>query len=178
MLALPRIGITLSAMLRAGVLDLPESVIRLLHSYERRARRPEYAARLAILLSEMPAETLQQMWRLSNDELRSASAVLTVARLLGDFRVNEAAYRHPAALADGVEVAAVLSNWGEAGKAALRDQLERLEVRNFPLNGGDLIKAGMSPGPALGAELERLEQAWIEGGFALDREALMGMIRR
>lgn len=178
MLSLPRIANTLAAMLRAGVLELPEGSVKLLHNYERRARRPEFTARLAILMAEMPVELLQDSWRLSNDEIRTASAVLTVAQLLGDFRVNEAAYRHPAALADGVEVAAVLSDWGEAGKAALREQLERLEVPRFPLNGGDLIEAGMSPGPALGAELERLEQAWVESGFTLDRQGLLGLVNR
>jgi len=178
MLGLPKVSKTLTAMVRAGVLDLPEPVGKLLHTYERGARRPDLTGRLAILTSEVPAEQLQQNWRLSNDEMRTTLAVLTVARLLGEFRVNEAAYRHPAALVDGVEVAAVLSNWGEAGKAALRDQLERLDVQRFPLSGGDLIAAGLQPGPALGAELERLERLWVEGGFTLDREALLAMAGR
>jgi hypothetical protein len=30
----------------------------------------------------------------------------------------------------------------------------------------------------MGLELERLEQAWIESGFALDRDALVEMLRR
>ncbi|MGN6488302.1 MAG: CCA tRNA nucleotidyltransferase [Devosia sp.] len=178
MLGLPRIANTLLAMLRAEVLTLSERSVKLLHTHERRARRPNLTARLAILMAEMPARRLQDMWRLSNDDINTASAVLTVARLLGDFRVNEAAYRHPAALADGVEVAAVLSDWGEAGKDALREQLERLDVPRFPLNGDDLLKAGLAPGPGLGAELERLEGAWIESGFTLDRDALLGMLRR
>ncbi len=178
MLALPRIGVTLTAMVRASVLDLPEAAVKLLHYYERRARRPEVAARLAILLTAVPPNTLQESWRLSNDDMRTASAVLTVARLLGDFQIYEAAYRHPAALADGVDVAMVLSDWGEAGRAAVREQLERLEVPRFPLRGDDLMAAGHRPGPALGAELDRLERLWIEGGFTLDREALLALSRR
>lgn len=178
MLRLPRVGNTLAAMQRAEVLALPERAVRLLHTYERRARRPDLTARLAILMAVLPAKALQQAWRLSNDEIRTASAVLDAARLLGDFRVNEAAYQHPAALADGVEVAAVLSDWGEAGKDALREQLERLDVPRFPLSGDDLLKSGMRPGPALGAELERLERAWIESGFALDRQALLAQVKR
>jgi len=178
MLTLPKVGNTLTAMVRADVLALPGEAVKLLGIYERNARRPDLAGRLAILLSVMPAEVLQDIWRLSNDDMRTATAVVTVARLLGDFRVNEAAYRHPAVLADGVEVAAVLSDWGEAGKAALRDQLERLDVPQFPLKGGDLLAFGIKPGPTLGAELERLERLWIEGGFALDREALLGLAKR
>lgn len=178
MLGLPRVANTLGAMVRAGVLSLPPQSLKALHSYERQARRPDFTARLAILMAEMSSDALQLMWRLSNDEMRTAQAVLTVARLLGDFHVNEAAYRHPAALVDGVDVAGVLSNWSEAGKAAIREQLARLDVPRFPLNGGDLIASGWSPGPALGAELERLESVWIASGFALDREALIGQVRR
>jgi len=178
MLSLGRVAKTLVAMVRAGVLVLSERALKLLHTYERQARRPNLTSRLAILMGEMPEDLLQGIWRLSNDEVRTAGAVLAVARLLGDFRVNEAVYRHPAALADGVEVAAVLSDWGEAGKAALRDQLERLQVPRFPLTGGDLIAAGFESGPALGAELERLERLWIEGGFTLDRDGLLTAARR
>lgn len=177
MLSLPKVATTLAAMVRAEVLALPEAAVTLLQIYERRAPRPDFTGRLAILMTVVPPDDLQSRWRLANEEMRIASMVLAAARLLGDFRVNEAAYRYPAVLAEGVEVAGVLSNWGEAGKAAVREQLERLDVPRFPLNGGDLIAAGLKPGPALGAELERLERAWIEGGFTLDRETLLGMTR-
>ena len=178
MLALPRVASTLSAMVRADILALPEAAIGLLQLYERRARRPNFTGRLAVLMTVLDADELQSRWRLSNEEMRTADVVLAAARLLCDFRVNEAAYRYPASLGDAVEVAAVLSNWGEAGKAALREQLERLDVPRFPLNGGDLLATGLTPGPALGAELERLERAWIEGGFTLDRAALLEMAKR
>lgn len=178
MLALPKVANTLTAMVRAEILALPDAAVKLLQLYERRARRSDLTGRLALLMTVVPPDELQAKWRLSNEEMLIATVVLTVARLLGDFQVNEAAYRHPASLADGVEVAAVLSNWGEAGKAALREQLERLEVPRFPLNGGDLIAAGLKPGPALGAELDRLERAWIEGGFTLGRDALIEMAKR
>jgi poly(A) polymerase len=178
MLELPRVANTLSAMVKADVIGLPEWALKLLAAYEREGHRADFSGRLAILLSEMPDSLLQGIWRLSKDEIRSASMVLATARLLGEFRINEAAYRYPAALADGVEVAAVLSNWGEAGKAALREQLGALDVPRFPLRGDDLIEAGIPPGPRLGSEYERLERAWIEGGFALDRNELLAMVER
>lgn len=177
MLALPRIANTLKAMREAEILKLPEAMIRLLHGYERRARKPQYAARLAILMSEGEAEQLQTMWRLSNDDVATAQAILSAARLIAEFRLNEAAYRHPGALADGIDVAATLSNWGDAGKLAVVEQLQRLDVPRFPIRGNDLIGVGMKAGPELGVELERLERAWIESGFALDRKALLGMVR-
>src|SRR5690606_5287717 len=100
---------------------------------------------------------LKQMWRLSNDDVATADAILTVAHLLRDYRLHEAAYRHPAALADGVDVATVLEDWSDAGRAAVIEQLQQLSVPNFPLSGGDLLQLGMRPGKALGVELDRLE---------------------
>jgi poly(A) polymerase len=178
MLALPRIANTLKAMREAEVLPLPEAMTRLLHGYERRARKPEYTARLAILMSEIGAERLQATWRLSNDDIGTAEAILSAARLIAEFKLNEAAYRHPGALADGIDVAATLSNWGDAGKLAVVEQLQRLDVPHFPIRGNDLISLGMPPGRELGVELERLERAWIASGFALDRAALLAMVGR
>jgi poly(A) polymerase len=176
MLSLPRIGATLRTMGEAGVLTLSEETLRLLHTYERRARRPDIAARLALVMAETGPRQLKALWRLSNDDIESASAILDTAALMREFRLNEAAYRHPAALADGVEVAAVIAGWTDAGRLAVIEELHALDVPTFPLSGGDLLKLGMQPGKALGSELERLERAWIDSGFALKKGDLLGMV--
>ncbi len=177
MLALPRVARTMRTMVDAGLLDFGSDATDLLLSYERRARRPELAARLAILARTIGADRLQQMWRLSNDDVRTAETTLAAAALIGDFALNEAAYRYPAALADAIEVAATFADWTDAGRQAVLDQLQRLEVPTFPVDGNALIEAGLKPGRALGAELERLEREWIESGFALDRKALLALVR-
>jgi tRNA nucleotidyltransferase/poly(A) polymerase len=46
----------------------------------------------------------------------------------------------------------------------------------FPLQGQDLIAAGMKPGPEMGQRLKALEQAWIDSGFDLGREELLAMV--
>jgi poly(A) polymerase len=176
MLELPRVANTLKAMLEAQILPLPAALVGLLHSYERRVQRPQYVARLALLRSGLSADTLRGMWRLSNDELRGAEAVLAVAALLADYKLHEAAYRHPA-VGDGVEVAAILANWGDAGKLAVREQLQDIDVPRFPISGADLLKLGMSPGRPLGLELERLEQLWVGSGFSLSAPDLLSMAR-
>lgn len=178
MLSLPRVAVTLRAMADAGVLHLSQESIRLLQSYERRARRPDVAARLALIIAETGSRQLKSMWRLSNDDITAAEAILRVAQLLREYELYEAAYRHPAALADGVEVATVLADWTDAGKSAVTEQLQSLDVPRFPLSGGDLVRLGMRPGKALGAELDRLEQLWIESGFALDRDTLLANVER
>lgn len=45
----------------------------------------------------------------------------------------------------------------------------------FPLQGQDLIAAGMKPGPEMGEQLKALEAAWIESGFKLGRDALLAL---
>ena len=44
----------------------------------------------------------------------------------------------------------------------------------FPLRGADLLGLGAQTGPELGKRLAELEGAWVESGFALGREALLG----
>lgn len=41
----------------------------------------------------------------------------------------------------------------------------KAEIPVFKIQGRDLIRAGMKPGPEVGKKLRRLEQAWIKGGF-------------
>lgn len=178
MLGLPRIAATFRVMEKAGILKLSAETIRLLHAYERRARRPDIAARLAIIAGETGVKQLKDMWRLSNDDVVTAESILTVARLVRDFRLNEAAYRHPAVLADGVEVAATMAGWTDAGKLAVMEELQSLDVPRFPIDGNDLIRLGMRPGKVLGAELDRLEQLWVESGFSLDRDELIALAKR
>lgn len=175
MLTLQRVAITLRAMSEAGITRLTPDTIKRLHAYERQARRPDLAARLAIIIADTSAKQLQRDWRLSNDEVGAAGAILAAAQLLQDYRLKEAAYRHPAALADGIDVAAVLADWSEAGKSAVMEELRSLAVPEFPVRGGDLVQLGFRPDKALGEELERLEQLWIESGFSLDRERLLQM---
>ncbi len=50
--------------------------------------------------------------------------------------------------------------------------IQSWEVPDFPISGHDLIKQGIKPGPALGKELNRLEQQWIDNGFKTDLSAL------
>lgn len=44
---------------------------------------------------------------------------------------------------------------------------------SFPLSGKDLQALGISPGPAMGAALNSLEEAWVESNFALTRAQLL-----
>ena len=61
--------------------------------------------------------------------------------------------------------------------AALRKQIAFVELWSppvFPLSGKDLVARGVAPGPEVGRRLHELEQRWIESGFSLSRDALLG----
>ncbi len=45
--------------------------------------------------------------------------------------------------------------------------IQNWDVPDFPISGGDLMARGMNAGPELGAELNRLEQKWVDNGFNL-----------
>lgn len=176
-LSLRKAAKTLSTMTEAAILAFPPPLVGWLASYERRAGKPNLSGRLALLVEALGSAGLKQRWRLSNDDIATAERVLSAARLLSEFHINEAAYRFPAALADAIDVAATLADWTEAGKSAVLQHLEGIEVPTFPVNGSDLIAKGMKPGPALGAELDRLEQKWIASNFELDRAQLLADAR-
>lgn len=178
MLELRRVAKTLSTMVSAGVLVLSAPVLDALAGYEASARKPTANGRLAVLLTDSDRATLKDRWRLSNEEIGAAERVLAAARLLADSRMNEAAYRYPAMMVDAVEVAAAMAGWTDIGRSEVLYQLSGLSVPRFPLSGGDLLKAGMSPGPKLGAELERLEQHWIASSFRLTRDELLADLKR
>ena len=178
MLQLPRVATTLATMVGAGVLDLPPVLIDQLQLYEERDPTPGFAGRLALITADGDGAELKDRWRLSNGEAATAERVLLAARLLVDAKLNEAAYQFPSEAGEAVDVAAALGAWDEARLASSRQRLDAIEVPKFPVSGGDLMKAGMKPGPKLGAELERLERSWIASSFRLTRDELLADLKR
>ena len=52
--------------------------------------------------------------------------------------------------------------------ASILETAESWERPVFPVTGGDLIKQGVQPGPAMGEHLRELEARWIANGFSMD----------
>ncbi|MDB5589238.1 MAG: tRNA nucleotidyltransferase [Devosia sp.] len=177
MLSLPQIAATLRAMTRIGLEPINEDTLALLKTYERQAGRPQFHARLALILEHQPADALQQRWRLSNADIDAALAIKATSALLRAFKVNEAVYRYADYLGRAIDVAAVLAGWGEAGKVAITEQVDAIDPPKFPVGGRDLLALGMRPGPDLGNVLDRLERQWVESGFTLDRPALLELAK-
>ena len=175
MLGLPRVALALATMAGAGIADFTDTETRRLSAYEVTSPHPCFADRLAILLVGRNADDLQDTWRLSKEDLRTATDTLSAARLLAAARVNEATYRHGTRVRSAIDVAGALEEREVVEIAALRRQIDSLVVPAFPITGNDLVATGMRPGPDLGAELHRLEQIWIENGFAPGREELLAL---
>jgi poly(A) polymerase len=135
------------------------------------------ATRLA-LIGGADLDALQAAWRLSREIVANARAILRAAGLLADDRIGEAAYRHGEKAVEGLAAAASLNHWGPARLAEAARVLGATVVPAFPVSGHDLAGLGIAPGPALGQELARLEQAWIESGFALGKGELLALIKR
>lgn len=99
-------------------------------------------------------------------DIENLNQVLALPDLSNDHAVKVAVYKHgriPTAQALMIELALdrVMNGYGpEAVKI-----IQNWEIPDFPLTGEDLIKEGFKPGPALGEELNRREDAWISGGF-------------
>lgn len=78
-----------------------------------------------------------------------------------------------------LEVVHLLGREDEVGAQAMLKLITHAQGWSrpkFPLQGQDLIKAGMKEGPDMGNKLKSLEAVWIEGGFELDRSALLAMV--
>lgn len=75
-----------------------------------------------------------------------------------------------------LEVVHLRGREDEAGSDAMLKLIEHAqswEKPQFPVQGKDLIAAGMEAGSEMGGRLKRLEEAWIESGFTLEKNALM-----
>jgi tRNA nucleotidyltransferase/poly(A) polymerase len=162
----------LAVMERIGVLSHvlpgadPSALAPLVHLESDAGVPPDAIRRLAALGGDDPVERL----RLSNtDERRRA---LLRAASLDVVAPAEAAYRHgPDVARDVALLRAAMS--GTALPADLDAAISRGAAARFPIRAADLMPA--FTGPALGAELSRLEAVFVASDFSLGRDALLAM---
>lgn len=173
MFELNHIAKTVRTMVRAGILKFNRATQRQLALYDARTDVPLAAGRLALIMGPHGAKELQAMWRLSNAEIKAATALRDAAILLGAGQINEVAYRFADVAKTAVAVAGALHDWAEDWQEEVSSILRATRVPTFPIKGQDLVDAGLKPGPALGRKLHTLERDWIDSGFQLIREELL-----
>lgn len=175
MLALPKIAQTIGAMAAIRLVAFGEVALQALQRYEKLGGQGA-AARLALLFPD-GLEAVQGDWRLSNAVIERATRIAEAARLLVAGQINWAAYRFAEDAVEGLAVAAAQAGWPRELLAEMARDLGRLPVAPLPVSGKDLMAQGMQPGPQLGAALQALEKQWVESGFTLDPEGLLGAVQ-
>ena len=173
MLELKHIAKTIRTMIRAEILSFDRTTQRQLSLYDARTDVPLAAGRLALIMGPHGAREIQSMWRLSNAEIKAATALRDAAILLGAGQINEVAYRFADVAKTAVAVATAMHDWAEEWQEEVSSILRATRVPPFPIKGKDLVDAGLSPGPALGRKLHTLERDWIDSAFQLNREELL-----
>jgi poly(A) polymerase len=121
--------------------------------------------------------------RLSNHERgRMGTALLAAKTVRPDFNERDARaalYRLGAeAFRDGLLLAAAEQGAPDSRIQRLHELPDRWSAPAFPIDGGDVMAAGVPAGPAVGEYLRRLENWWIAQDFQPDLEALKRELRR
>ena len=161
-------SIALSTMIRAGLLwrILPGAdsaqVSLLVHNERLVGAEPDAIRRLALIGGDDPAARL----RLSRKEHREL-----VRYLVEDTSPRALGYRHGAKAAQDILLVRASAEGVEIDSKKLESAM-RAATETFPLTADDLMPA--LTGPALGRALNAAEDEWIESGFTLTKEDLLG----
>ncbi len=138
---------------------------------------PDPLLRLAVLARE-PLE-MKDRWKLSNHEGKRLAAISSLNPLSPSLRALEQKiilYQiGPEAWHDLVHIAWARSGapMNDADWQELLDLPEHWEIPVLPVSGGDLLAAGMNPGPEIGVTLRKLEDWWVASGFTPDKQDLL-----
>jgi poly(A) polymerase len=142
---------------------------------------PDPARRLAALgvLVTEDADRLRERLRLTNAEserlISMADAWWRIVAGVSESAACVLLYR----LGPDRYLDRVLLSWSRAPEGisdprwrALATLPSRWSAPRLPLKAADLMARGVEKGPRLGAAMRAAEEAWVEAGFPLDREAL------
>lgn len=170
LLAAPDPAPSLAAMRSTGVLGrlLPTADDRalapLIHTEVLAGTTPDAFRRLAVLGNI----DFAQLLRLSRSQSRHLEELRQAA--IGNAGSAELGYRLGRQMAfDTLMVRSALLE--QSWSSSEVEKMETGAVAQFPVTAADLMPD--LQGPALGAELSRLERKWIDSGFVLDRDELL-----
>ena len=149
-----------------------------------------YSLSLAAIVDPMPARLDAiadglKLSRLDREQMLAASAArLDLVEAGEGAKVLHLLYRHGRrALMDGVLLSAARqpidlhSDEAMQFLVSLVSRIKESQVPEFPLQGRDLLAAGVKAGPRLGAELARLEKLWSDSEFKLTKGELIRNFR-
>jgi poly(A) polymerase len=137
------------------------------------------------VLSGLSHDNIKRMERLLlipkvfKRDIEAISEILKLPDLGKDQAVKVAVYKHgrtSTAQALIIEVAQDRVMNGYINKAL--EIIQKWDIPTFPVDGNDLMKAGIEKGPALGAALSKLEDWWIEQEFKPDRKTCLNHLNK
>ncbi len=140
----------------------------------------DWLRRFAVLLPEDTGGVAARL-KLSNVQAQRLAVLAAHEPVLGPATsstdLNRALYR----LGQGVVIDRLLIGWARDGDdPAWKTQLARANgwtEKTFPVSGADVLALGIEPGPRVGELLRAAEDFWIGGGFAPDREGMLGYLK-
>jgi poly(A) polymerase len=175
----PRAVATLKIMAAAGVL---KAIIPCTDDWRLIGRLPEDSVLRLYGLAKKP-EVLKDVLRLSNVEAQRIDDLLVAPELSLRLKAAErrALLYH---LGKQAWTDAVQLNWAkgrvsklDAKWQALLDLPQHWPIPKLPINGQDLLAAGIASGPYMGEVLRGLEDWWVASDFAPTREELLERLK-
>lgn len=111
-------------------------------------------------------------------DIEAISEILKLPDLSTDFMVKVAVYKHgrtSTAQALMIEVARDQVMNGFVPKAL--QVIQKWDIPTFPVDGNDLMKAGIPKGPELGKKLSELEEWWINKEFKPSKKECLAQLK-
>jgi poly(A) polymerase len=180
LLAAPLAVPTLKVMAKAKILS---EILPYTEDWRVIERLPSDPVLRLFALAKAPHD-LQQRFKLSNAEAARIQDVLEAPELSPDLTpVEQRRLLHQLGAntwRDAVALSFARSKATPADRKwrALAKLPEKFTPPVLPVNGADLIKAGLAPGPALGEKLRALEDWWIASDFKPTRADLLTRLEK
>lgn len=131
------------------------------------ARTASATASLSTLVSEKQVKDFVARWKLS----RKVGNELVWLKI--DAKAIKKSEDYFNALADGVSRDWLIDLSEIRGDEEISAKLKEIAIPKFPVQGNDLIKVGMAPGPEMGQTLKRLRDSWKASGFSKNKDELL-----
>lgn len=134
---------------------------------------------LAHLASDPDVEVLKDTLKLSNQQAKQLSQVLTSTQQIeADASINQQRKWHYLLKTETFELCIIAAATQHPDSnletfARMLNDAQHWTPPIFPIGGEDLIARGHTPGKAMGEALRTLEAKWMISGFELSKEALL-----
>jgi len=122
---------------------------------------------LAILVDD---SSVAKKWRLSNAEAQDLDFYLSYRNK----KLNKEQAEH--LIIDGKDKTKVSNLAKIQNQTELANYIEQFKMPEFPITGKDLIQHGMTPGPNLGATLNKLKDLWKQHDYNISADDLLNAI--